>query len=53
MNSTPRRFHLQRDHDVTGVSGTGRVANGILWAGGDAWYDHELAGEVQAGEGRG
>lgn len=26
-----RRFHLQRTHDVTGVSGTGRVANGVLW----------------------
>ena len=30
----PRRFHLQRDHDVTGVSGTGRVADGILWSDG-------------------
>jgi hypothetical protein len=27
----PRLFHLQRDHDVSGVSGTGRVANGVLW----------------------
>ncbi|MEU9606175.1 hypothetical protein [Streptomyces sp. NPDC048057] len=27
----PRRFHLQRDNDLTGVSGTGRVADGILW----------------------
>lgn len=26
-----RRFHLQRLHDVTGVSGTGRVADGVLW----------------------
>ena len=26
-----RRFHLQRDTDITGVSGTGRVADGILW----------------------
>jgi hypothetical protein len=32
----PRRFHLQRDHDVTGVSGTGRVADGILWSDGTA-----------------
>lgn len=31
MNVQPRRFHLQRNHDVTGVSGTGRVANGVLW----------------------
>ncbi|MGZ0231156.1 hypothetical protein [Streptomyces sp. CPS1] len=30
----PRRFHLQRNHDVTGVSGTGRVADGILWSDG-------------------
>ncbi|MFJ1869932.1 hypothetical protein [Streptomyces chartreusis] len=29
--SEPRLFHLQRDHDVSGVSGTGRVANGVLW----------------------
>ena len=27
----PRRFHLQRDTDITGVSGTGRVADGVLW----------------------
>lgn len=33
-NAQPRRFHLQRDHDVTGVSGTGRVADGIVWSDG-------------------
>jgi hypothetical protein len=33
-NTQPRRFHLQRDHDVTGVSGTGRVADGIVWSDG-------------------
>lgn len=27
----PRLFHLQRDRDVSGVSGTGRVADGVLW----------------------
>ncbi|GHI91304.1 hypothetical protein [Streptomyces olivaceus] len=27
----PKLFHLQRDRDVSGVSGTGRVANGVLW----------------------
>lgn len=27
----PRRFHLQRDTDITGVSGTGHVADGVLW----------------------
>jgi hypothetical protein len=31
MTSEPRRFHLQRTTDVTGVSGTGRVADGIEW----------------------
>lgn len=27
----PRRFHLQRAIDITGASGTGRVADGIQW----------------------
>ncbi|MET9262397.1 hypothetical protein [Amycolatopsis sp. NPDC004079] len=27
----PRRFALERDADVTGVSGTGRVADGVVW----------------------
>ncbi|MEU1086370.1 hypothetical protein ACFYPN_22835 [Streptomyces sp. NPDC005576] len=27
----PRRFHLQRNDDVTGASGTGRVADGVQW----------------------
>lgn len=31
MSTLPRRFHLQRDTDITGVSGTGRVADGVLW----------------------
>lgn len=34
MTELPRRFHLQRHTDVTGVSGTGRVADGILWTDG-------------------
>ncbi|MFH9977918.1 hypothetical protein ACH4ND_01395 [Streptomyces sp. NPDC017179] len=34
MTTTPRLFHLQRDHDVSGVSGTGRVADGVLWSDG-------------------
>ncbi|MFE5853564.1 hypothetical protein ACFQ61_10170 [Streptomyces sp. NPDC056500] len=29
--SQSRRFHLQRHTDVTGASGTGRVADGVLW----------------------
>lgn len=36
MTTLPRRFHLQRDHDVSGVSGTGRVADGVLWPDGTA-----------------
>lgn len=36
MTDLPRLFHLQRDHDVTGVSGTGRVADGVLWPDGTA-----------------
>jgi hypothetical protein len=27
----PRTFALVRDHDVTGVSGTGSVADGVQW----------------------
>ncbi|MEU6237392.1 hypothetical protein [Kitasatospora sp. NPDC047058] len=27
----PRIFHLQRDTDITGVSGTGIVAHGVQW----------------------
>lgn len=26
-----KRFHLERDVDVTGASGTGHVADGVLW----------------------
>lgn len=29
--STPRVFHLQRHSDMTGISGTGCVAWGVLW----------------------
>lgn len=36
MDPMPRRFHLQRFTDVTGVSGTGRVADGVLWPDGTA-----------------
>jgi len=34
--SEPRLFHLQRDVDVTGASGTGRVADGVRWPDGTA-----------------
>ncbi|MFF8290450.1 hypothetical protein ACF068_14645 [Streptomyces sp. NPDC016309] len=36
MSYLPRRFYLQRHTDVTGVSGTGRVADGVLWPDGSA-----------------
>ncbi|MDJ0460625.1 hypothetical protein [Streptomyces sp. H27-C3] len=36
MTNQPRRFHLQRDTDITGVSGVGRVADGVLWPDGTA-----------------
>lgn len=29
--STPRLFRLERDADHTGVSGSGHVANGVIW----------------------
>ena len=32
----PRRFTLVRDHDPTGVTGTGHVANGVQWPDGTA-----------------
>lgn len=31
MTDSPRRFYLQRDVDPTGVSGTGIVADGVVW----------------------
>lgn len=34
MSDRPRTFHLERRVDVTGASGTGRVADGVLWADG-------------------
>jgi hypothetical protein len=36
MTEQPRRFHLQRDRDISGVSGTGIVALGCLWPDGTA-----------------
>lgn len=31
-----RRFHLQREQDVSGISGTGRVAEGVEFSDGSA-----------------
>lgn len=36
MPDQPRRFYLQRHHDVSGISGTGRVADGVQWPDGTA-----------------
>lgn len=36
MTDTPRRFQLLRHQDVSGVSGTGTVADGVLWPDGTA-----------------
>jgi hypothetical protein len=32
----PRRFRLIRNRDITGVSGTGHVADGVQWPDGTA-----------------
>ncbi|MYW03482.1 hypothetical protein GT354_35465 [Streptomyces sp. SID3343] len=36
VEQQPRRFYLDRDVDVTGASGIGRVADGVLWPDGTA-----------------
>lgn len=36
MKNPPRLFHLQRNQDVSGVSGTGHVADGVIWPDGTA-----------------
>lgn len=43
-----RTFHLQRDEDVTGASGTGHVADGVLWPDGTVTvkWRGEYASEV-------
>jgi hypothetical protein len=47
-DSAPRTFWLQRHTDVTGASGTGHVADGVLWPDGTVtvkWLG-EYASEV-------
>lgn len=34
--SDQKRFYLQRDIDESSLSGTGRVANGVVWPDGSA-----------------
>lgn len=34
MLTEHKRFYLQRDVDETGVSGPGRVADGVMWVDG-------------------
>lgn len=31
MEPEPRLFYLLREQDISGISGTGRVADGVLW----------------------
>lgn len=35
LREAPRRFVVQRNHDVTGISGEGRVAEGVVFS--DGW----------------
>ena len=47
----PRRFHLVRHRDVSGVSGTGIVAEGAVWSSGWValhWPGHPRATSVWA-----
>lgn len=61
----PRRFRLIRDVDVTGVSGPGHVADGVMWSDGTAsvrwlgehgsivfWGDMESVNHVHGHDGR-
>lgn len=44
--TAPRRFALVRDQDVTGVSGTGTVADGVVWPDGTVtirWRGHRAS----------
>ena len=31
MDDKPRRFYLNRLRDISGISGTGNVADGVMW----------------------
>lgn len=51
ISSPPRRFHLVRHRDVSGVSGTGVVAEGAVWSSGAValhWPGHPRATSVWA-----
>lgn len=55
---TARRFLLERDRDVTGVSGTGHVAEDVIWTDGTvdvhwpgarpSWLHWRTLGDAQA-----
>jgi hypothetical protein len=62
---TARRFEMHRDHDVSGVSGTGVVAEGVEFTDGTvairwltehgstvAWADLEAAKKVHGHDGK-
>ena len=47
----PRRFHLLRHKDVSGISGTGVVAEGAVWSSGAValhWPGHPQATSIWA-----
>lgn len=42
----PRRFTLVRDHDPTGATGTGHVADGVQWPDGTATVRWATRGRI-------
>lgn len=48
-----RRFYLQRDTDVTGASGIGRVADGVLWPDGTVSVHWDRLEDAEAVHGHG
>ena len=52
--AAPRRFLLQRKQDISGVSGTGLVASGVLWGDGSVavhWHTRINSHVVFTGKG--
>lgn len=57
----PRCFTLHRDHDIDGIHGTGRVAEGVVWTDGTvsvhwmgakpSWVHHRTLGDAATVQG--
>jgi hypothetical protein len=45
-----RRFYLERDRDVSGVSGTGRVTDGVPWPDGSCRGRRGCGGHLDQGD---